>query len=100
MNNLPGHPRFHELLDEIREIHNKKNSNYSSKADSLSNFKQCEKFGVSAFKGALTRMSDKWERICILANGTPDNVGESITDTLKDLAVYSLLAIILYEEQK
>jgi len=60
---------------------------------------ECEDIGIDAFKGTLVRMCDKWSRIKQLASGTPDAVGESIIDTLRDLSVYSLIAIILYEQQ-
>jgi hypothetical protein len=43
-------------------------------------------------------MGDKWSRICELAKGkTPQN--ESLRDSLIDLAVYSLIDIVLLEEE-
>lgn len=95
-----GHPRFYELIDTISDLHHRKNSNYARKGEPLSNFQECESFGVPAFQGALVRMSDKWCRIKELSGGTPDAVGESVKDTLMDLAVYSLIAIILYEQSE
>ncbi len=95
-----GHPRFYELLKEIEDIHDRKNANYAADNNPLSNFLQSETFDVPAFKGCLVRMSDKFSRICQLAKGKPDMVGEAITDTLMDLSVYSLIAIILYERQQ
>ena len=94
-----GHPRFFELVDEIIDLQSRKNSNYANSANPLSNFMECEALGIDAFKGALVRMSDKWSRIKQLSTGAPDAVGESIIDTLRDLSVYSLIAIILYEQQ-
>ena len=44
-------------------------------------------------------MSDKWSRLTELTKGKQDRVGESMTDTLMDMAIYSLLEIILIEEQ-
>lgn len=93
-----GHLRFYQLVKEIADLHERKNQNYGAEEDPLSNFKMCRLLGVSPFTGILVRMSDKWARIQALAKGKPDLVGESIVDTLKDLSVYSLLAIILYEE--
>jgi len=96
---MPGHPRFHELLEEIRELHNKKNADYSEENNPLSNFYMCEKFGIPAWKGCLVRISDKTSRIFRLATkGKVEVKDESIIDTLKDLAVYSLICIILYEQ--
>lgn len=95
-----GHPRFYELLKEMEDIHDRKNANYSEDGNPLSNFLQCESFNVDAFKGCLVRMSDKWSRITQLAKGKPDLVGEAITDTLQDLSVYALIAIILFEREQ
>lgn len=94
-----GHKRFYELLEVMADIHNRKNQNYAKIKEPLSNLKMSQEFGVSPFLGALTRMSDKWSRIVQLAGGKQDKVGESIKDTLLDLSIYSLLAIILYEEE-
>ena len=94
-----GHPRFYELLDEIRDLHDSKNADYSKSGDPLSNFRLCGAFGIPPWKGALVRMSDKWSRLTELANGKAQKViDEKITDTLMDLAVYALLMIILWEE--
>jgi hypothetical protein len=90
-------PAFIALLDEIRALHDAKNSDYASDSDPLSNFRRSEAFGVPAFKGALVRLSDKWSRIEQLTSGkVPKN--ESLRDSLIDSAVYSLIAILLLEE--
>lgn len=93
-------PKFQKILDEMAELHSNKNSNYASKEDFLSNFKRVERIGISPLKSCIVRMSDKWERIMNLLGGEKDNVGESVRDTLIDLAVYSIIAILLIEEQK
>lgn len=98
---LGGHSRFYELLWEIAEIHGRKNKDYAGTEHPLSNLKESERFGIPAWKGTLVRMSDKWDRIVNLAkHNNPAVKSESITDTLMDLAVYSLLAIILFEEHE
>ena len=94
-----GHPRFYELLDYIADLHDRKNSNYASDGDPLSNLRLCESFGVPATIGTMVRMSDKWSRLTELTKGKQDRVGESMTDTLMDMAIYSLLEIILIEER-
>lgn len=96
----PGHPRFYQLLEQIGDLHDRKNKNYSKDSNPLSNLRQCESFGIPAYLGALVRLSDKWARIQELAKGKKDLVGESFTDTLMDMSVYALLCIILYEEQE
>jgi len=55
-----------------------------------------EAFGIPAWKGTLVRMSDKWSRIVQLSQKAALN--ESLRDSLIDLSVYSLLCILLLEE--
>lgn len=95
-----GHPRFHELIEIIRDTHNRKNANYAEDKDPLSNLKLCESFGIPATMGVMVRMSDKWSRLVQLMGGKKDKVGESVIDTLMDLSVYCLLEIILLEEEE
>lgn len=89
------------MLDEMKDLHRRKNAGYNGdNADPFTNFKACEAFGVPAFRGVLVRMADKWGRIQSLAsNPTNEQVGESIRDTLQDMAMYALIAIYLYDEQ-
>lgn len=94
-----GHPRFFELTKEMEDIHERKNQNYATTENPLSNLKDVSELGIDPFLGCLVRMADKWSRLKQLATGKPDVVGESIEDTLKDLANYCLLAIILWEEK-
>lgn len=91
-------PKFHKLIEEIKQLHDRKNNDYSTSADPLSNFRECEKFGLPAWKGCLVRMSDKWSRIVQLSSKEAAVKEESIIDTLKDLATYSLICILLFEE--
>jgi hypothetical protein len=93
-------PKFVELLNELKSLHERKNSAYAgASSDPFKNFRYAELFGISAFKGCMVRMSDKFIRIANLSqNPDADKVGENIVDTLMDLAAYSLIAICLYEE--
>lgn len=99
MVNMSRNPKFDALLEEIRDLHNKKNHDYSDDADPLSNFRRAQRFGVDPFKGILIRLSDKWARLEQLAGGKkPKN--ESLRDSLVDNAVYSLLAVLMLDEQR
>jgi len=85
----------------MADLHSRKNSDYAGSQDPLSNFRRAEQFGIPAWKGALVRMSDKWSRIVTLATKEQAEVrDESFEDTLIDLAVYSLLTIILRKRSK
>lgn len=99
--NRNGHYRFYELLDKIGETHHRKNSDYAKVGDPLSNLRSSEAyFNLPGYLGTAVRMADKWERFTnlIRKNFEAEVKNESIKDTLEDLAVYSLLEIILIEE--
>lgn len=98
----PSH-KFLSLIAEMEDIHRRKNAGYAGEAsmDPWKNFRMAEMLNISAFKGCLVRMGDKFARVCNLAkNEANDKVGENIKDTLMDLAIYSLIGICLYEEQE
>lgn len=94
--------RFLQLLQVMEDVHRRKNAGYAGQEslDPWANFRMAEMINISPFKGCLVRMGDKYARICNLTKN-PDNeqVGEDITQTLLDLAVYCLIAICLYEEE-
>lgn len=95
-----GHSLFYDLLEKMADLHARKNANYADPTDPLSNLRRCERLGISPFLGVLVRLQDKWARIENLVRGVPDQVGESLEDTLMDNAIYSLLAIILLREME
>lgn len=94
--------QYVDLLEQMKGLHIRKNAGYAGKdaQDPWANFRMAEMFGVSAFRGCLVRMSDKFIRVSNLIRD-PENeqVGENVRDTLFDLAAYALIAICLMEEQ-
>jgi len=93
-----AHPEVKQTFDRLAALHEAKDSDYAGQAP-LSNFRQCERFGVPAWKGALVRMSDKWSRLLsVVEKGKPDVTGETIDDTLDDLAVYAVIVRVLRRE--
>jgi hypothetical protein len=99
---MPGNKRFLKLLEQVKEIHLAKSAGYAGRAnkDTWANFRLSKAFGVSPFLGCLVRMSDKFIRIQnLVKNPENEQCGESIKDTLLDLASYALIAICLLEEE-
>lgn len=96
---MSGDKRYLELLEEMKALHIAKNAGYSGDSeDRWANFRLSEAFGVPAEKGCLIRMSDKWIRMQnLVKNPNFEQVGESLIDTLKDLASYALIEICLLE---
>lgn len=94
--------RYLQLLEEMQDLHIRKNAGYAGldNADAWANFRMSQAFGVSPFLGCLVRMSDKYIRVTnLVKNSANEQVGESIKDTLMDLAAYALIAICLLEEK-
>ena len=91
--------RVLQIFDELKELHIAKDSDYAGEIP-LSNFRRSEQFGIPAWKGCLIRMSDKWSRIAsLVGKGENAVVGESLEDSLRDLAVYSIITVALLSEQ-
>ena len=96
-----GHPRFYETLKAMADLHSRKNHDYAGTSDPLKNLRACERLELSPFLGVMVRLQDKWSRLEeFVKSGKLMVKGESVKDTLMDNAVYSILAIILYEEQE
>jgi len=96
-----GHPRFYELLNIIADLHSRKNADYCGYRDPLANLRLCKMAGIDPFLGCIVRLSDKFSRLCSFAEkGYLEVKDEKIIDTLMDMSVYALLAIILLEEKK
>lgn len=93
MNNKSNITKHKQLTEQLHELYKQKNDKYGNS------------FGISVEKygliSALTRMSDKWNRLETLIlnkdNGTDD---ESLKDTLLDLSNYCLMTIIELENQE
>lgn len=93
---------FPELQSRAIELHIAKNAGYSGidNPDPWANFREVENFDIAVETGIITRMSDKFSRyIRLMENDKNEQVGESIVDTLMDLAAYSLILLCILEEQ-
>jgi hypothetical protein len=79
--------RIIAICDEVKALLIRKNRDYG---DSFA--KQFAKYGVLS---GLIRLDDKLSRLDNLAaNGAEDSVGESVEDTLADLAGYGILTLL------
>ena len=93
-----GDPRFHALLKELGELHDRKQADYGRDDDPLANIRGSLEWGIQPWVGALVRLNDKVRRLQRYAQkGSLAN--ESAEDSMKDIAVYALLALILKREQ-
>lgn len=79
--------RFREIANDLGELYEKKNAAYGNSFGET-----YKRLGIIS---AVTRISDKYNRLCNIAiNPDIDNLGESLEDTLKDLASYAIMTLI------
>jgi hypothetical protein len=98
----PTSQRFYELCDRLKAMHASKSQDYGcpSGTDPLANIRNGAEFvGIEHWKGAMVRLSDKVTRLATF-NATGRLGHEGVEDTLLDLASYSLLALLLYQEEQ
>lgn len=92
-------PECHPIVDEMEAMYEKKGRDYSTDEDPLANVRACEEFGVPAWLGGQLRANEKMQRIKTYAKkGTLSN--EGVEDSLLDSAIYNVIALLLFREQK
>ena len=79
--------QFRAIAEQIAALYEKKDAAYGNSFG--------ETFRKLGIISAVTRISDKYNRLCNLAaNKDIDNLGESIEDTLKDMAAYCIMTLM------
>jgi len=95
----PNSARFHEILKELGDLHDRKQADYGRGDDPFANVRASSDWGVPGWVGALIRGTDKLRRLqSLISNGKLQN--ESAEDSLRDLAVYAIIALVLFEQEK
>ena len=83
--------RHREICNQLNKIYEKKNHDYG---DSFGN--TYEKLGIIS---AVTRIADKYNRLCSLATKEAEVEDETIEDTLMDMANYCIMTLIERERE-
>jgi hypothetical protein len=94
---------FERIAAELVDLTRRKNSDYSEGSNAFANFDLIEDVTggrISREEGILVRMTDKLKRIGGLLRREAQVADEKITDTAKDLAVYSLILLISLQERQ
>lgn len=90
-------------FDRLLKLASAKSAGYATDEDGFKNFNLIELLtdgGLTAEDGILTRMTDKFCRICNLLSNNPHEAQiESIDDNLDDLAVYAMILRIALNER-
>lgn len=93
-----GSELFHHELKLLGDLHDSKQVDYGRPNDPFSNVRASEEFGIDPWIGCMVRANDKIRRIQTFAKNKSLK-HESVEDSFRDLAVYSLIALCLYREQ-
>lgn len=94
----PKSQRFHEILHELGALHDKKQRDYGNDNDPFANVTASTDWGIKPHVGALLRMNDKVQRLKQwIKTGTLANEGAH--DSLRDIAVYAIIALVLDETE-
>ena len=99
---MARHPlsdRFHQILKELGDLHDLKQLDYGSADDPFANVRSSRDFGISPWVGALVRGNDKMKRLQKKAR-EGHLANEPAIDSFRDLAVYAIIALVLYEEDE
>jgi len=95
----PGSREFLEVLDELKTLHLRKTMDYGVDEDALSNIRSsADVVNMPAWAGCILRISDKMHRLkAFFRRGRCEFDG--VEDTLKDIACYAAIALVLHREQ-
>jgi hypothetical protein len=94
----PGSREFLAVLDELKQLHLRKTLDYGVDEDALSNIRQSsDVVNMPAWAGCILRISDKMHRLkAYFRRGKCEFDG--VEDTLKDIACYAAIALVLHRE--
>lgn len=94
----PGSREFLAVLDELRELHLAKTLDYGIDEDALANIRSsADVVNMPPWAGCVLRISDKMHRLkAFFRRGKTEFDG--VEDTLKDIACYAAIALVLYRE--
>jgi hypothetical protein len=95
----PNSERFHRFLKEAGELHDSKQADYGRGDDPFANVRGSEEWGVRGWLGAMVRANDKIRRLQTYAR-TGSLKNEGVVDSFMDLAVYALIARVLFEQEQ
>lgn len=89
---------FKNLLEEIEALHDRKSQDYANSEDPYINFKlSADQVGISPGQSVEVLIATKQARLRELLGKGKNPQNESIRDTFIDRIVYSIIAIILFD---
>jgi hypothetical protein len=103
-----GHPRFYAIVQELADLHEGKNRQYATPEDPLGNFKRTGKIISKMIKpgldptlaSCLAFMSKQVDGVYEIFGEDKLDTIDSLEDKLRDIAIYSVIGLILVEEAR
>lgn len=90
---------FKDLLEEIEALHTRKSADYANGEDPYINFKlSADQVGITPGQSVEVLIATKQARLKELLGKGKTAQNESVRDTLIDRIVYSMIAVILYDQ--
>ena len=103
-----GHPMFYTIIEGLKDLHSEKNRQYATKGNPLGNFERTGRM-IAKFlhprvnptlASCLSLLSKQVDGIYEIVGESKANTIDSLEDKLKDVAVYSIIAMIILSEAK
>lgn len=92
----PKSERFHEILKELGDLHDRKQADYGRDDDPFANITASRDWGIPPHVGSLMRLNDKVRRLqAWVRNGHLANEGAE--DSIRDIAVYAVITLVQLE---
>lgn len=95
----PNSQRFHDILLALGELHDRKQADYGRGDDPFANVRGSTEWGMPGWVGAMVRAQDKTRRLQQYAR-TAKLENEGVADSFMDLAVYAIIAMVLWEQDQ
>jgi hypothetical protein len=93
----PGSLEWMDIVEELRQLHLEKTSQYGSQKSAFANVEASEKCGVEPWRRAMCDISDCTVRMQNFCNGADDVDYEN---ALKDLANWSLICLVMLRRER
>ena len=103
-----GHPEFYKIVEELKELHSRKNFQYATQDNPLGNFERCGNLIKKLLKpnvnpalaDAMILMSKQIDAVYEMIGEGKSGTEEEVIDKFRDVAVYSIISMILIKESK
>lgn len=96
---VKGDARFHASLKRIGQLHDAKQADYGTAADAFANYHSVAKYGIEPWRYVAARTGEKLNRLQSYCQ-KGFLVNESVSDSLRDIAVQALIVEILRQESQ